>query len=687
MTALSIQPPFPIITDIDGQPLEDGYIWIGVANLPPIGNPIAVYWDAALTQPAALPVRTRGGYPVNAGTPARLYVNSDYSIQVQNRNGSVVYSAPQATERYGALIISSADISFLQAGSGAVVRTAQSKMRDVVSVKDFGAVGDGVADDTVAIQAALNAFKSTSGFQPTTTRIIFFPEGTYLISSSLEVSSGQQLMGEGRKSLLKQHAGLMGQIINLIGIMPDDACNEVIIENLGFESAGSVWAIKATAGVVGQGLFKNLIFNCGYCLSLATYTQSCVVDTLLSVGALDQLLHLRGNRNYAIHLDKEGSTGSSADPYILVDAHSGGGSNGNVIDDVLIEQATSANKVPVRFDGVEQLIFTNYWIEPTSTNGYGVHISNAKYVHIGGYYQLPYSTNNKVKIETSSEIVFDHFDASSEDLPLSSLLEIDAQSSIVVKSLRNRRYIGTVPASQQNLLVEQFVNQTAIGTPAHYAPTRHSVFGGNMLQNPSFTAGDYGWSDFSTGTGTVTTPASEINSGVMLNIAYGSSGIYVIGQQFTITAGMVGKPFTMSGWVRAVTGTGWVGIYMDGCGADAGNGLERVYVADGWQFITRTFVPQSAGTLRTGFWIINLQVVQFDDASFRAGQISVPAIEYSGSFDIAGKPVTFATAAPTTGLWPVGAHVFNSAPSIGQPKGWICTVAGTPGTWVSEGNL
>lgn len=93
MTALSIQPPFPTITDIDGQPLEDGYIWIGVANLPPIGNPIAVYWDAALTQPAALPVRTSGGYPVNAGTPARLYVNSDYSIQVLDKNGSVVYSS------------------------------------------------------------------------------------------------------------------------------------------------------------------------------------------------------------------------------------------------------------------------------------------------------------------------------------------------------------------------------------------------------------------------------------------------------------------------------------------------------------------------------------------------------------------------------------------------------------------
>ena len=180
MTALSIQPPYPLLTDIDGQPLEDGYIWIGVANLPPIGNPIAVYWDAALTQPAALPVRTRGGYPVNAGTPARLYVGSDYSIQVQNRNGSVVYSAPQATERYSDPVISgidSSEVTFLQAGSGAVVRTAQSKMRDVVSVKDFGAVGDGVTDDTAAIQACINW--ASANHKP----VIYLPRGQYKIST------------------------------------------------------------------------------------------------------------------------------------------------------------------------------------------------------------------------------------------------------------------------------------------------------------------------------------------------------------------------------------------------------------------------------------------------------------------------------------------------------------------------
>ena len=49
--------------------------------------------------------------------------------------------------------------------------------------------------------------------------------------------------------------------------------------------------------------------------------------------------------------------------------------------------------------------------------------------------------------------------------------------------------------------------------------------------------------------------------------------------------------------------------------------------------------------------------------------------------------VMFDTTQPANGTWRQGDRVKNSAPSNGQPKGWICTVAGTPGTWVSEGNL
>jgi len=93
MTSLSVQPPFPVFSDTDGTPLENGYIWIGQANLDPQTNPIAVYWDEALTQPAAQPIRTIGGYPSLNGGPGRLYCASAYSARVQNKNGVTLYSA------------------------------------------------------------------------------------------------------------------------------------------------------------------------------------------------------------------------------------------------------------------------------------------------------------------------------------------------------------------------------------------------------------------------------------------------------------------------------------------------------------------------------------------------------------------------------------------------------------------
>lgn len=93
MSALSVQPPYPAFAGADGQPLENGYIWIGTVNLNPQVNPISVYWDAALTISAAQPIRTLNGYPSYQGTPSRFYVSSDYSIQVLDNKGSVVYTS------------------------------------------------------------------------------------------------------------------------------------------------------------------------------------------------------------------------------------------------------------------------------------------------------------------------------------------------------------------------------------------------------------------------------------------------------------------------------------------------------------------------------------------------------------------------------------------------------------------
>ena len=194
MSALSIETPFPIFTDIDGQPLENGYVWIGTANLNPITNPINVYWDAALTVAAVQPIRTLAGYPSNSGTPARLYANSDYSIQVQNRNGSVVYSAPASTERFGDLINAS-QVVYNPAGTGAVSTTVQAKLRESVSVLDFGADPTGVADSTAAIQAAVTYAETFSSEGPV--EILFTPGGVFDLKMVFITTGGVKLNGNG----------------------------------------------------------------------------------------------------------------------------------------------------------------------------------------------------------------------------------------------------------------------------------------------------------------------------------------------------------------------------------------------------------------------------------------------------------------------------------------------------------
>jgi len=107
----------------------------------------------------------------------------------------------------------SANFDFVQAGTGAVTRSVQSKLSDVVSVKDFGAVGDGVTDDTAAIQAAIAA-TSSSGASA------FFPQGTYILSNSTWPSSFNiKGAGIGRSIIKWKQASAETNLINLSGLV------------------------------------------------------------------------------------------------------------------------------------------------------------------------------------------------------------------------------------------------------------------------------------------------------------------------------------------------------------------------------------------------------------------------------------------------------------------------------------
>ncbi len=82
------------------------------------------------------------------------------------------------------------------------------QLSDIVSVKDFGAVGNGVTDDTSAIQSAINSVSSTGGS-------IFFPRGTYNVRSLNLNAKGVKLLGSGWSATKLQGIQQNSKIVNI----------------------------------------------------------------------------------------------------------------------------------------------------------------------------------------------------------------------------------------------------------------------------------------------------------------------------------------------------------------------------------------------------------------------------------------------------------------------------------------
>jgi hypothetical protein len=250
MALTQLAPPYPVFTDKNGDPLDNGYLYFGVVDLNPETNPIQVYYDSAFTQPVAQPIRTSNGYPMRNGAPALIFAGSQFSVTVRDKNSDLVIYSPvgygvdpaaiasvvvsdhtgdgvttifgmgaspsseNATNVYidgvyqnkstysisstlltfsvapalsSAIEILSTQTSLIggtdaglvtynQSGTGAVSRTVKAKLQETLSVKDFGAVGDGVTNDA----GAFNAANTASGVAA-----VYVPAGTYLITGTV----------------------------------------------------------------------------------------------------------------------------------------------------------------------------------------------------------------------------------------------------------------------------------------------------------------------------------------------------------------------------------------------------------------------------------------------------------------------------------------------------------------------
>jgi hypothetical protein len=185
----------PIIADASGRLSNE--IWLPVAAsykfvLKDTNDVLIATYDNIPTIPQppiandASSISYEQGYTVTAGA---FTVGATYLI---TSVGTTNFVAIGAAANVTGILFTATGVGS-GTGTAQYSRTVQSKLRETVSVKDFGAVGDGVANDTVAIQAALTAANS-----------VFFPEGTYL-TDTLTLKANQEVYGCGNSSIIKQN--------------------------------------------------------------------------------------------------------------------------------------------------------------------------------------------------------------------------------------------------------------------------------------------------------------------------------------------------------------------------------------------------------------------------------------------------------------------------------------------------
>lgn len=134
---------------------------------------------------------------------------------------------------------------FKTTATGAVARGMEDKLADIVSVKDFGAVGNGVADDTAAIQNAINSLLARGG-------TVYLPGGRYKLTAQLFLGNGDGAGTESTKNAIK----LLGEGAGFA------VSGSLVPTILSWQGALTTEPMLVIDGKISDGQLQGVFFEC-----------------------------------------------------------------------------------------------------------------------------------------------------------------------------------------------------------------------------------------------------------------------------------------------------------------------------------------------------------------------------------------------------------------------------------------